>query len=386
MKIAAVTAEFNPLHLGHLRLLEKAKEFSPDFLLVILNGSVTQRGDLALLDKYARARHALLAGADAVIELPQIFGAACAERFSDAAVKLLSALPAEEKILLFGSEEGDLTPLQNAATVLSKEPEELSLCLRELLDMGLSYPAARAQAFTDYAAEKKIPVADLTKPNNILAIEYLRAIEKRGGVTPFTLKREGAYDAECVEKNAPSASAIRRTLSEGKKEDAVAALPEFVSADLPESVTDDLSPILLYHLSLTNERTLSHVADVTEGIENRILRLARECADAESLVKAVSTKRYTEARVRRILIRSLLGISQDLFNREINAQPYYKVLGVKKERTDLLSLFARAGAVLTGEQEAKESGIASAVIDKKAYDLYRVAKKAPDLPVGMIVL
>ena len=386
MKIAAITAEFNPLHLGHLRLIEKAKAFSPDFLLVILNGSVMQRGDLALLDKYTRARHALIAGADAVIELPQLFGAACAERFADVAVKLLSALPAEEKILLFGSEEGDLSPLQNAAKILSEEPEELSLALRELLDMGLSYPAARAQAFSEYAEQKKIAVADLTKPNNILAIEYLRAIEKRGGATPYTLKREGDYDAQAVDRTAPSASAIRRALSEGKREDALVALSSYVAEDLPESIVDDLSPVLLYHLTTTNERILSHVADVKEGIENRILRLARECEDAESLVKAVSTKRYTEARVRRILIRSLLGITQELFDREIDAPPYYKVLGVKKERTDLLSLFARAGAVLTGEQEAKESGRASAILDKKAYDLYRVAKRQPDLPCGMIVL
>ncbi len=386
MKIAAVTAEFNPLHLGHLRILEKARALSPDFLLVILNGSVTQRGELALTDKYTRARHALLAGADAVIELPQIFGAACAERFADAAVKLLAALPAEEKILLFGSEEGELAPLQNAAKILSQEPEEMALDLRDLLDMGLSYPAARAQAFSDYAARHGIPVADLTKPNNILAIEYLSSIEKRKGVTPLTVKREGDYDATTINAAAPSASAIRLALGEGKKEQCAAALPAYVAEDLPENSGDDLSPILLYHLSQTDAKTLSGIADVTEGIENRILRLAAEYSDSDSLVKAVSTKRYTEARVRRILIHSLLGVTRRFFEKEINAAPYYKVLGVKKSHTEVLSLFSRTATLLTGEEEAKQSGNACAALDAKAYDLYRVAKKATDLPDGMIVL
>ena len=136
MKIIAVTAEFNPLHNGHLRLMEKARSLSPDLFVAILNGDFTQRGELALLDKYTRAKHALIAGADIVIELPQLFGAACAERFADAAVKLLSAIPAEERVLAFGSEEGDLKPLQNAADILADEPMELSVDLRELMDMG----------------------------------------------------------------------------------------------------------------------------------------------------------------------------------------------------------------------------------------------------------
>ena len=386
MKIVAVTAEFNPLHNGHLRLLEKAKSLSPDVLLVILNGNFTQRGELALVDKYSRAKHAMLAGADAVIELPQMYGVACAERFADAAVKLVAALPAEEKILAFGSEEGELVPLENAANVLSEEPEELSLNLRELMDMGLSYPAARAQAFAAYTQEKGIAVSDLTKPNNILAIEYLRAIKKRGGVTPYTVKRSGNYHGDKIDSAEPSASALRAALCSERKEEALAALPAFVKEDLKDYEGKNyLSPLLLYRLSEMTAAELRDVADVSEGIENRILRLAKECADAEALVKAVSTKRYTESRVRRILANALLRVDQDTFECGIDAAPYYKVLAVKKQRTDILSLFSRAGTLLTGEQEAKESGIPSAVIDAKAHDLYRVATAA-ELEDGMILL
>ena len=376
MKIAAITAEFNPLHNGHLRLIEKARSLSPDILLVILNGEVTQRGELALLDKYTRARHAVTAGADVVIELPQIFGAACAERFADAAVKLLSHIPAEERILLFGSEEGELLPLENAAEILSEEPVELSVDLRELMDMGFSYPAARAEAFAQYTKQRGIPVADLTKPNNILAIEYLRAILTRGGVTPYTIKRSGDYHDDAIEITEPSASAIRSSLREEKYEEALAALPDFVRKDAENAPkTDDLSPIVLYKLGELSPRDLAKIADVSEGIENRILRLAKENCDLDSLVKAVSTKRYTESRVRRILISALLGIDKKRFESAIDEPPYYKVLAVKKERTDILSHLSKAGRLLTGEEEARESNLPSAVIDAKAHDLYRVAKR-----------
>ena len=386
MKIVAITAEFNPLHNGHLRLLQKAKALSPDILLVILNGDLTQRGELALQDKYTRAKHAMLAGADTVIELPQMYGVACAERFADAAVKLLAALPAEEKVLAFGSEEGSLAPLENAAKILSDEPVELSVDLRELMDMGFSYPAARAQAFAAYTEQKGIAVADLTKPNNILAIEYLKAILKRGGVTPYTVKRSGDYHGDGIDNAEPSASALRAALCSEKKKEVLVALPAFVAEDLKD--LDDknyLSPLLLYRLSEMTAAELRDVADVSEGIENRILRLAKECADADSLIKAVSTKRYTESRVRRILANALLRVDQDTFESGIDAAPYYKVLAVKKQRTDILSLFSRAGTVLTGEEEAKQSGIPSAVIDAKAHELFRVAK-ASDLEEGMILL
>ena len=384
MKTVAITAEFNPLHNGHMRLLEKARSLSPDLLVVILNGDVTQRGELALFDKYTRAKHALAAGADVVLELPQIFGAACAERFADAAVKLLAGIPSDERILAFGSEEGDLIPLENAARILSDEPVELSVDLRELMDMGFSYPAARAQAFAAYTKERGIAVADLTKPNNILAIEYIRALKKRCG-TPFTVKRGGDYHEETVDAAEPSASALRAALFDDNKKTALAALPPFVTKDAENATgTDYLSPILMYRLCNLTAEELATVADVSEGIENRILRLAKECADAESLVKAVSTKRYTEARVRRILVNALLGVDKRTFEQAIDEPPYYKVLGVKKTRTDVLSLLSRAGTLLTGEEEAKESGIAAAEIDAKAHDLYRVAK-GTELEDGMIL-
>jgi len=385
-KIVAITAEYNPLHNGHLKLIERAKDLSPDLLVVILNGSFLQRGSLAMLDKYTRAKHALKAGADVVIELPQIFGAACAERFADGAVKLLAGIPAAERILAFGAEEASATALENAANILEEEPLELQVDLKELMDMGLSYPTALAETFRRYADRKGVTVADVTKPNNILAIEYLRAIKRRGGIIAYAVKRKGAYDAETVDLDAPSASAIRTAIAAGEKEKAYAALPPYVASDLEDAGKDDLSPILLYRLTQMTKEELASIADVKEGIENRILRLAKESGDAESLVKSVSTKRYTEARVRRILVNALLGVTEEMLKRTVKAAPYYKVLGVKADRTDALSLLSRGGVLLTGENEAAESGIESAAIDCKAQEIYRVAKGLSDVTSGMILL
>ena len=389
MKIAAITAEFNPLHNGHLRLLCAVKEeLAPDLILVLLGGDVTQRGELALFDKYTRAKHAVKAGADIVLELPQIFASSCAERFADAAVKTLSSIDAEEKYICFGSECGDLSAIENAAKILNDEPEEISEEMRALLEMGCSYPSARAQAFLHYAAARNISVADLTLPNNILAIEYLRSALKRGGVTPYTLMRNGAYQNSVVGEKEPSASALRRAFFEGAPtESYLPALPEYVAKDLAAvGKTNHFSPLLLYRLSTISAEGLKRINDVTEGIENRILRLAKESKDVSSLVKAVSTKRYTEARVSRILVSTLLGVTKLAFGSEIEAPPYYKVLAVKKEKTNLLSLLSRTGQVITGETEAKESGRFAAGIDAKAHEIYAIAKEDPDIECGMLVL
>jgi len=386
MKIAAITAELNPLHNGHLKLFNAVKEsLSPDISVVILGGDFTQRGELAVLDKYTRAKHAVMAGADVVLELPQIFACACAERFADAAVKLLSSFEADEKHICFGSESGDLASITNAAKILTDEPESMTDELRALLDMGCSFPAARAQAFARYAAANNIPVADLTLPNNILATEYVRAALKRS-VLPFTVRRTGNYKAKSVESQAPSASSLRKAFFAGETIDP-AALPPYVLADLSEAKKVDLlSPLLLYRLSCISAEGLKRIADVSEGIENRILRLAAESANAAELIKNVSGKRYTEARVGRILVNALLGVTKPIFEAEISAAPYYKVLAVKKEHTDILSLFSRTGKVITGETEAKECGLKSAEIDARAHEIYAIAKEMPDLDTGMLLI
>ena len=386
MRIAAVTAEFNPMHVGHLRLLADIREsLSPDILVVLLGGDITQRGELAVLDKYTRAKHAILAGADIVLELPQIFACSCAERFADAAVKLLSSFEAEEKYICFGSECGELAPIENAARILTEEPEEMRAEMRAMLDMGCSYPIARSQAFSHYAEIHNIPVANLTLPNNILATEYVRSAIKRG-VSAYTIKRNGAYHTEELDPTAPSASAVRQAFWGGKDIPA-AILPPFVKEDLMRASRKDLlSPLVLYRLRMMSTEGLKRIADVSEGIENRIMKALGESANLKELIKNVSTKRYTEARVGRILTNALLGVTQQLFQYAQEEAPYSKVLAVKRSRTDILSFFGKTTKVLTGENEAAECGIKCAETDAKAHEIYAIAKETPDLDSGMLLI
>ena len=388
MKIAFITAEFNPLHNGHIKLLTEVKNrLTPDAICVILNGDITQRGSLALLDKYARARHALIAGADIVIELPQIFGVSCAERFADGAIKIAAAVKGEEKVVCFGSECGDLPLIENAARLSAEEPEEISLAIRDLLDMGFSFPVARAQAFRDYAEKNGIEIPELTSPNDVLAIEYVRAAKKRGDFSFFLVPREGDYKALSLNGELPSSGAIRNALKDKKTDELSQAVPPYVLSDLltlPDQ--DAFSALILYKLANMSAEGLKRIADVTEGIENRILRLSKDATNAEELVRAAATKRYSEARVRRILANALLGVNKTFFESEIDADPYFKVLGVKKDRTDLLSLFSKYGKILTAEAEAKTCGDKSAAICALSHDIYLISKGLPLSGGGMLIL
>jgi len=389
MKIAAITAEFNPLHNGHLRLFSAVKDkLTPDIIIVLLGGDFTQRGDLALSDKYTRAKHAILAGADAVLELPQIFACSCAERFADSAVKILSSIRADERFICFGSECGELSSISNAASILNAESVSMTEEIKANLDMGCSYPVARAQALLHYAEENNLPVADPTLPNNILAIEYVRSAFNRRNVTPFTLKRVGKYHSDTLDAEAPSASAIRQAIYNGVSTECIKKdVPSYVFADLLiVSQADKLSPIALYKLMTMSPEGLKRINDVSEGIENRILRLAKESKNLQELIKNVSTKRYTEARISRIIASALLGITKPFFESEIQSEPYYKVLAVKKSKTDILSLLSHSGKVITGETEAKESDNPSAMIDALAHDIFAIAKESPDLENGMLLV
>ncbi|MBQ3235114.1 MAG: nucleotidyltransferase family protein, partial [Clostridia bacterium] len=173
MKICCIVAEYNPFHNGHLRQIEYVKNtVKPDYTVIIMSGNFTQRGDIAILDKFTRARHAVLAGADAVIELPTVFATASAEFFASGAVKLVNSLPGE-KVLCFGAECGDKAELFKIANSMLEEGEEFKCLLKNELKKGVSLLKAR-----ELALSKTASVNDeiLSKPNNVLGIEYIKAI------------------------------------------------------------------------------------------------------------------------------------------------------------------------------------------------------------------
>ena len=206
MKICAIICEYNPFHNGHLYQIQAAKAATgADAILCLMSGNFVQRGEAAVFEKHLRAKHALLGGADAVIELPAVFATSNAEIFAKGAVKLLSSVP-DVKMLSFGTETASEKELLNAATLLLNEPKEISERIRKRLQDGVSYAKARAEAWED-----KIPQELLTSPNNILALEYAKAIlTYQADIKLFPIKRlGGGYNETALNGSYSSATSIR---------------------------------------------------------------------------------------------------------------------------------------------------------------------------------
>ena len=310
----AVICEFNPFHYGHRYLLGEAKRITGTEVLAVMSGSFTQRGEVALCSKFERAKTALENGADLVIELPSAYAVANAERFAKGGVdtaKLFSCV----EYLAFGCEDDDLELLTKAA--FARDDKKVKEIIAERMDGGDYYPRAYEYAVRQVFGDD---IADvITKPNNILAAEYIRALD-RSGIKPLPVKRKGAdHDSDMTDGEYASASYIRTLLRSGK--DAGELLPE-----VPREITypEKLDTALLYKLRNMTAEELRLLPDVGEGLENRIITAARSCPSVEALINEVKTKRYTRARICRILTCALLGITEALQTKEIS---HARVLG-----------------------------------------------------------
>lgn len=361
MKIAGIIAEYNPFHRGHRYQLETLRSrYRPDYVIIAMSGDFLQRGTCALMDKYARARMALLQGADLILELPACFAAASAELFARGGVLLFETTGLTD-CLCFGAESGDLKRLEALAGLLINEPEGYRERLRQGLKQGLSFPSARAKALPEYA--------DLLElPNNILALEYLKAIgELAPGMEPVLIQRKGSgYHDMGLTGPFSSASAIRRELlashcaademlpasdcvtggklpasgyptseklpaSEGflREEDAQGTstvLPGELQNALPAEsfqileayqkeaafLTEDDFSLLLHHALLRETPdSLLRYEDVTEALANRILRRREHFLSWSQFCQICDSKDMTSARISRALTHLLLGIEKE---------------------------------------------------------------------------
>lgn len=344
MKICGIICEYNPFHNGHAYLIEKAKRDSGcDALVCVMSGNFTQRGEPAVLDKYVRARHAVLAGADAVIELPAAFAVSPAEIFAKGAVKLLASVPAFS-VLAFGCESGDRESFLMTAQTLSAESKEMRSSIREKLKSGMSLIRARHEA-AKQSGDALTP-ALLSSPNNVLGVEYQKALllfESSASAMPV-LRRGGAHADKTLQKDFSSATAIRAAAKEGKLRAIRKNVPPFVFEDLKS--LPDLSAykkIAVYAALSRPAEELKNILDCTEGLENRIKALAKSNPDYDALIPKVTTKRYISSRIRRILAAAVLGIDSDLIKRSLKNKLYLNVLAIKKESSHaLLSELSRS--------------------------------------------
>ena len=317
--------------------MEQAKQLSDcDMLLCIMSGSFTQRGDICVIDKYDRARHAILGGADCVIELPAAFTIAPAEIFAQGAIKILSAIP-EVNSLVFGCESGDVNFMQ-AAKLLLNENRQFKKILSENLSKGESYIKSYATAFEACGGSKNI----LEKPNNILGIEYCKAILKIGSdINVIPVQRVGSnFNDEKLNDNYSSASAIRKNSGSPLIK---CNVPEYVYADLNDFSAENeiFEQLLRFKLLESTPETLKKIYGCNEGLENRLPSLAE--LPYNKIIDEATGRRYSSSRIKRILLANLLSIYQTDCEKYLNSKLYIKPIAIKKERADfILSTLAKS--------------------------------------------
>ena len=317
MKVLGIVAEYDPFHLGHLYHIREARRLvSPDRVLVALSPCVKQRGGLSLLSPLDRARCALEAGADAVFSLPVLWTVRDAEHYALGAVSLLAGLGATH--IAFGAETPDLPLLHNAAAILEDNPSPLQTALKNRLGAGAGFPSALSSALSAVLPEAP---GLLDRPNNTLAICYLRAIRRLSlSVTPVVVPRSGSYHAFSVRPDAPSASALRDSLARGSYAAAFEAMPDFTVSLLRRRFLDRCvpDPAVLDALLIARLRSMSAeeyraLPDVSEGLENALKTAASAAVSRSGLIGALSGKRYPASRVSRLCACALLRItSRDL--------------------------------------------------------------------------
>lgn len=322
MKVAAVISEFNPFHNGHKYLVEKIKSEHADCVVAIMSGNFVQRGEVAIVDKYERAKAALQGGCDLVVELPTVFALSSAERFAKGGVQIADALNAD--ILCFGAENEDVSKLTQIADAFSNDDFKSALKLN--LSNGNYYAKAVANAIEQHLSKEHADM--LNGANNTLGVEYIKAL-KSTNISPVAIKRLGVdHDSDITFENISSATNIRNLIKNGESYTEFSDIPISDYADINE-----LETAILYKLRTMSKEELENLPDVSEGLHNRICECARSSNSLEEFYNNLKTKRYTLSRLRRIVMCALLGITKEL--NSYDAQ-YVRVLGMNKVGATLL--------------------------------------------------
>ena len=390
MKTVGLITEYNPFHNGHAYHIEKAKMLTgADRVIVVMSGDFVQRGAPAVMPKHLRAESALLSGASLIIELPVCFATGSAEYFAQGSISLLNRLGCIDSIC-FGSECGDLHLLKEIAQILADEPIEYQTALKQALKEGASFPAARQEALNIYS-DKYSEI--LASPNNILGIEYLKALAKiHSKMEPFTIKRIGAgYHDMDINGQFSSATAIRSDIYQlADVNSSSESLPlTHIQTQVPSSChelmkknyqtrypvkADDFSLLLKAKLLSETAGSLSHYLDMSPELANRILRLRNDYLSFEQFCDLLKTKELTRSRISRSFIHVLLGITNDWLTAMKAPAPYARILGFRRDHADLLGILKRTSDIplITSPTRAVLADTAYQMLELDIYasDLY----------------
>ena len=402
MRVLGIIAEYNPFHYGHLFHLKQSLRLSKaDYTIAVMSGQFTQRGEAAIVDKWNRARAAIACGVDLVLELPTVYAAQTAEIFARGGIQLLNHTGLTTHVS-FGSEAGELDPLQSIADILTVEDEEYKTLLKTHLAKGLSFPDARQKAVMDYnpgISESEIQTA-LSKSNSILAVEYLKALKSsKSNIIPLTLPRiRTSYNSTRIKKGIASATSIRKEIMENGLSNRVnVAVPNPVFHILSDSFANGMGPVdnnsfgdfILATLRRSSLTEIASWMDVSEGLENRIKEYAQIATNIEEFLSMVKTRRYVHTRLQRILIHGLLNLTTKSFQ-ELDAgtgPKYLRILAFSKNAMPLMKKLKETAQVPILTKAAHISRYETSVqrmfaYDSLATDIYSLALSNPKMRQG----
>jgi cytidyltransferase-like protein len=339
MNIVGIVAEYNPFHNGHLYHLNKAKELAnADYSIAIMSSNFVQRGEPSIFSKWQRAEMAVNNGVDLVLELPVLFSSRSAYHFAFGSIFSLEKSNVITH-LAFGSEDPDLSELNKIASLLAKENPTFKNLLKKHLKQGLSYPKAREKALNEYFPEMSV---DLNQSNVILAINYLRVLDELNSpIIPVPIKRIGAYHGLSPVNNIAGATLIRNLMKNKDStyesfltDNTIKVIEKHLKNGFEPVFLDDFNTQIMYQLRKIKKEDLINFPGVKEGLENKLINSLCEGNYLDEIVSLVKSKRFTETRIKRILIEILLELNNQFDN---STPEYLRVLAFNEKGRDILN-------------------------------------------------
>lgn len=371
-----IISEYNPFHFGHLyHLNESISQTDTDFKVAIISGNFVQRGEPSIINKWEKAKVALSAGFDLVLELPTLYAISSAENFANGSIKIADQIGSN--YISFGTESGDLEKLKKLSSLINKNEKEYITNVKEKIAEGFSYPKSQELVIDKMFGNEFLGVC---KPNNILGLEYLKSLNAiSSNITPITVKRD-------LDKSSSSnVRALLRT-SGFKIEDLKNSIPDFSYEILAENIENGNAVLslkafekeIIYILRTIDNENLKNIPDVPENMLSNLKKIACSTNSLDELITALKNKSITQARIQRILLYILLGITKSDMELSKRITPYVRVLGMSENGKKMLSDISKDINVITSvkafEKTCDDSDLLRMLeIDKKATDIYTLA-------------
>lgn len=387
MNITGIITEYNPLHLGHILHITKSKESTNcDGIICIMSGNFVQRGFPAIVNKWDRAKMALDAGVDLVLELPTLYAVSSAEHFAFGAVSTLNSINVVDS-LCFGSEEGDIFLINHIAKILSEEPLEFKTLLKKELALGLPFPKARAKALNIYLSKyNDLTISEdnllsfLNSSNNILGIEYCKSLFRlKSNIVPITIKRQGSNynDTNLNETSFQSATAIREFLYNNDLVSTKEFLPKSSYNILKsQSEFSDINSVFKFikYKIISEPTSLKIISEATEGLDNKILKEILNSNTLFELIENCKSKRYTYTRISRLLCNIFLDITTSYDSLKKQPPNYIRVLGLSKTGSAILKEIKKNSDINIITKVPPKIDDPLLALDIKATNLYSLLK------------